>query len=60
MKSSSVKCFNETLNICDRVYIYSLYVIEFIYTVYRLVKIDEKYGKPQKNCNRIILEIFQS
>ena len=26
----------------------------------RLVKIDEKYGKPQKNCNRIILEIFQS
>ena len=27
---------------------------------YRLVKIDEKYGKPQKNYNRIILEIFQS
>ena len=26
----------------------------------RLVKIDEKYGKPQKNCNKIILEIFQS
>jgi hypothetical protein len=28
--------------------------------VSRLVKIDEKYGKPQKNCNRSILEIFQS
>ena len=30
------------------------------FQISRLVKIDEKYGKPQKNCNRIVLEIYQS